>query len=120
MSGLVNVSDVILDPLFSIAFELERFSGAFTVEGAYARGTPTVLTRVGSIQPANNNDLLQFLPEGERDGKFIKCYCAEEIRIGDGGDIESDQIIWRGIHYRVVFAKHYENYGYWFVIASEA
>jgi hypothetical protein len=120
MSGLVNVAEVVLDPLFAISFQIERFAGSFTVEGAYTRGTPTLLARVGAIQPASNNDLLEFLPEGERDGKFIKCYCGQEILIGNGGAIESDQIIWHGIHYRVVFAKHYEDYGYWFVIASEA
>lgn len=118
MSGLINVADVINDPLFSQSFQIERFAGVFSMEGQYNRGSPVLLNGYGSIQPANQNDL-QVLPEGERDGKFLKCYSLNEVRKGDGVALESDQIVWQNRHYRVMYTKLYNDYGYWFVIAQE-
>lgn len=118
MSSLVNVAEVVDDPAFSQSFTIERFTGSFHNEGAYNRGSPVTLPRFGSIQPANQ-DNLSVLPEGERDGKFIKVYCTTEIRKGDGETIESDQVIWDGKKHRVAFSRLYKDYGYWFVLAQE-
>lgn len=118
MSGLINVADVINDQQFSQTFSIKRYSGAFTNEGQYDRGSVVTLTRYGSIQPANQDDL-NLLPEGQRDGKYIKVYALQEIRKGDG-TVESDQILWDGREYRVLFTKLYKEYGYWFVIAEES
>lgn len=115
--SLVNVADVINDPLFSQQFNIERFTGAFANEGEYDRGTAITLPRYGSIQPAREDDL-NLLPEGQRDGKFIKCYVLQEIRMGNG-TVESDNILWDNRKYRVVHSKLYKDYGYWFVIAEE-
>jgi hypothetical protein len=118
MSGLVNVSDVVNDPQFSQTFSVKRFTGNFANEGEYDRGSVVTLTRYGSIQPANQDDL-NLLPEGQRDGKYIKVYTVQEIRKGDG-TVESDQILWDGREYRVTFTKLYKDYGYYFVIAEES
>jgi len=119
MSGLVNVSEVVLDPLFAIAFQIVRFSGGFVAEGEYHRGNGIFLNRVGCIQPASQNDIIEFLPEGERDGKFIKVYCSQEIMISDGQGQESDEIIHHNFRYRVTFTKRFQDYGYWFAICED-
>jgi hypothetical protein len=118
MSALLNVGSVLRDPLFSQSFQVERFTGAFANEGVYNRGSAVILAGQGNIQPAKDDDL-NVLPEGERDGKYIKCYSLGEIRKGDGKGIESDQIIWDGKKYRVMYTKLYKDYGYWFSVAEE-
>lgn len=118
MTGLINVADVVNDPFCAQSFQIRRYSGSFSNEGEYSRGTPVIINRWGSIQPANQDDLA-ILPEGERDGKFIKCYCTSDIRKGDGS-LDSDEILWDSKNYRVKTVKLYKDYGYWFAIAEES
>jgi hypothetical protein len=71
----------------------------------------------GNVQPATQNDILNFLPEGERQSNAIRIYAAGMLVMGNGDDKQSDVIIWNGDYYRVAFSKPWDAFGYWFAIA---
>lgn len=113
---MINLSEIVLNPAFAQPFQIKRLSGTFANEGEFTE-TNTTIDRYGVIQPAKPDDVLKFLPEGERQGNAIMVHCADEVRMGDGVGLRSDIILWHGEQYRVAFAKPWQDYGYWFVIA---
>jgi hypothetical protein len=115
---MISVSEVVSSMEFSDKFNIIRKEGEFIKEGIYTVSQIKKLERFGSIQPASQNDLVSFLQEGERQDNFIKCYCNQDILLSDGDMIESDHIEQDGIYYRVIFAKNYSRFGYWFAIAQ--
>ena len=99
-------------------FQLVRkLTGAFANEGEW-QTTEQTLDRFGVVQPAKADDLLKYLPEGERQGNFITIYCNQDVLMGNGSDQQSDVVVWRGDYYRVAFSKPWEQHGYWFAIAQ--
>lgn len=114
---MINIAEVVNDPDFTQPFQINRFSGSFENEGEWVKTSQT-LQRVGVIQPTKSSDALNFLPEGERQANAITIYCAEDILMGDGQDIQSDVVIWNGAQYRVAYSKPWQANGYWFAIAT--
>lgn len=115
---MMDLSEVIEDPEFTTSFQVQRFgAGAYANEGVFTVPIPDRLLMSGIVQPASGNDLLRFLPEGERASASIRVYCTRELIMGDGVKTLSDIIIWNGGQYRVAFRKQWSQFGYWFVIA---
>lgn len=114
---LVNVAELVQDPELAQPFTIERYVGSFANEGEYSQ-TPTVLQRFGVIQPTKADDLIKYLPEGERQGNAISIYCKDDIFMADGNGQQSDVIIWQGDYHRVAFSKRWNMHGFWFAIAT--
>ena len=115
---MIDMSELVSDPDFAQAFQVERQSaGTFANEGVYTT-TATTLNRFGVIQPSKSEDLIKFLPEGERQGNFITIHCAQDVLMGDGNTQMGDIVIWRGDYYKVAFSKPWDMHGYWFAIAQ--
>lgn len=114
---MLNVSFVMNDPRFAQTIPLIRASGVRLPDGNYQKSTSN-LTIKCVVQPSKADDVLKYLPEGERQDNAISIHSATEIRMGDGNGQESDVVIWNGGHYRVAFAKNWKDFGYWFAIAQ--
>ena len=115
---MINIGRVVQDPRFAQAFQVKRQSaGTFANEGEFST-VETVLDRFGVVQPSKADDLIKFLPEGERQGNFITIYCNQDVLMGNGKDQESDVVVWRGDYYKVAFSKPWDIHGYWFAIAQ--
>jgi len=112
--SLVNVARAIRHPRLRQAFQLERMTGSY-IEGRYTM-TPSILQRVGVLQPATDKERLNCLPEGQRTSAAVSVYCLEELRMSNGTNNESDVITWLGTRYRVMFVKQWQQYGFWFAI----
>lgn len=113
---MIEISDLLTDPDFAQAFTIRRETGAF-LDGEWIASKAT-LDGFGVVQPLSEADVLSFVPEGERQGNWIKVYSPTEIRQGNAKDVMSDVIVWRGDTYRVAKAKHWETQGYWQVFAK--
>lgn len=114
-----DMAELVSDPDFARAFQLERFTGGFANEGEYTQGAPQLIDCFGVIQPGASADMLAVLPEGERRKASITFWCATEIRMADGRGIESDVILWLGRWYRVALCKPWQQHGYYHGIAME-
>lgn len=115
---MIDMSEIVSDPDFAQAFTVQRQSaGTFANEGEFTTSS-TTLSRFGTIQPSKSEDLVKFLPEGERQGNFITIHCAEDVLMGNGSDQQSDIVIWRGDYYKVAFSKPWDMHGFWFAIAQ--
>jgi hypothetical protein len=115
---MINVADLLRDPDFAQTFQVIRSTGYFGNEGEYIQTQAAPVNMVGVIQPAKQQDMVRFLPEGERLGNQIVIYCDQEIKSSDATSKESDIIIWRGGKYRVGQAKRWLDHGYWQVWAE--
>lgn len=111
---LVSVARAIRHPRLRQSFSIERNAISY-IEGR-ATLTPSVLARTGVLQPATKEEMLAFLPEGERTKAAVAIYCIEEVRMANGVDTESDVVTWLGTKYRVMFAKQWQQHGYWFAV----
>lgn len=114
---MINVAELMRDPDFAQAFQVERAGGAF-VEGEWIAAAPAVLNMVGIIQPAKREDVLAILPEGGRLGSFIVVFTDQELQIEDSETKRSDVIIWRGKTYRVIGQKPWVDHGFWQAFAE--
>jgi hypothetical protein len=115
---MINVADLLSNPDFAQTFQIIRSSGSFSNEGEYSMSLLTTLSMLGVIQPAKQQDVVQFMPEGERLGNLIVVYCAQELKASDAKSQESDIIIWHSNRYRVAQAKPWLDHGYWQVFAE--
>lgn len=115
---MINLSQVVNNPRLAQSFSIERVAGgAFAGEGKWTEGTPSTLPRFGVITPSKANDLITYLPEGERQNNVITIYCSEDILMADGQGQESDYVLWEGGRYRVAFSKPWQVQGYYFALA---
>lgn len=117
---MINLSDIVKDPDFTVLFDIERTTGSFTNEGTWIIGVPTFVRGVvGIIQPTKIEDAAQFLPEGERIKNAINVYCETPLIMSDGKGVQSDIILYRNSKYRVAYSKPWQDFGYYFVIATQ-
>lgn len=114
---MIDVAELMDDPDFASEFQIKRHVGAFAEEGEFSTAE-TLLDRVGVVQPAKADDVVRYLPEGERQGNHIAIWCAEDVLMANGSDRESDVVVWDGEYYRVAFSKQWKLHGYWFAIAT--
>lgn len=115
---MINVAELLSDPDFAQAFQVIRVGGSFANEGEYSQSPETTIDIFGVIQPARQQDVVQFMPEGERLGNMIVIYCKTEIRVADAKSQESDLVVWHGNRYRVAQARQWLDHGYWQVWAE--
>jgi len=114
---MIDVSELFTDPDFAQTFAVIRFAGGFASEGEYAQAQVPPIAMVGVIQPANQDDVVQIAPEGERTGNWIAIYCTQEIRASDGKGQQSDIIVWHGNQYRIAQSRKWQDHGYWQALA---
>lgn len=114
---MINVAELMRDPDLAQPFQIERAGGAFD-EGEWIPAAPTVINKVGIVQPAKREDQLALLPEGTRLGNMIAVFCDEELRIDDADTKRSDVIVWHGNPYRVISSKPWADNGFWQVWAE--
>jgi hypothetical protein len=115
---MINVAELLCDPDFAQSFQVIRLGGAFANEGEYTQAQSPPINMVGVIQPAKQQDVVQFMPEGERLGNLIVVYCQQEIKSSDAKTQESDIILWHSNRYRVVQSRQWLDHGYWQVWAE--
>jgi hypothetical protein len=115
---MINVSDIVSDPFAAQSFTMYRVTSVPVIEGEFNTVVSTI-SRVGSIQPASQNDIATWVPEGDRSNEYIKVYSNQSLRMADGSINQSDVISWNGGRYRVIAMKHYEDFGYWFAVAEK-
>lgn len=114
---MINIAEILYDPLFLQPYQVERQTGEFSGDGEYAV-TSEILDRNGCIQPASSTDVINFLPEGLRGEEAIRIWDKESLLMRDGVSDLPDIIHWQGNKYRVGYSKPYSSYGYWFIIAT--
>lgn len=127
---MIDLSELMTDPDFGpVAFNVTRYSAAALdvsggpTDGQWILGSPTEIAMQGVVEPASQNDLVKWLPEGERQGNFIRIWCATELIMGDGKTVQSDIItlteeVVGYDAFKIAFAKRWQAFGYWFVIAQ--
>jgi hypothetical protein len=111
--ALINVSEVVNDPDFAQSFLIMRSTGVF-LNGVW-NSTVTAVQGYGVIADITDRDL-DMIPEGDfvKGGKVFwssQILYATHATAGVGGS--SDILVWRGLNYRVLQVKLYEDYGYW-------
>lgn len=115
---MINVAGLLRDPDFAQPFTVIRSVGSFANEGEYVRVQSPGVTFFGVIQPAKQQDVARFMPEGARLNNLIVVYCQQEIQRADAIAQESDIIVWRNQQYRVVESRLWRDHGYWQVFAE--
>jgi hypothetical protein len=115
---MLNVQQVLFDPAFHQVINCKHETGSFQNEGKYVRGNLTDFTVNGNLQPASQQDVLQFFPNGEINNRYVKVHSVEPVVMGEGDGVESDYVQFDGGWYRVIASKLYQQYGYWFSIAE--
>lgn len=115
---MINVGKILFNQRFVQPFVLTRKTGAFvaSAEGKYATTSATV-NLTGIIQPASQEDKVQFLTEGQRALASIKLFCKSQLLMDNGLGQQSDELDWQGVRYRIAFAKSWQLHGYYMAIA---
>lgn len=111
---MLNISEMMTDPDFVSGYILRRPSGSWIGNGVWEE-TFENFARVGCIQPARNEDVVQFLPEGERNVRAIRVWDKEPVLAGETPDL----VTWQDGTYRVVASKPWAPWGYYYAIATE-
>lgn len=115
---MIDVSELVVDPDFAQSFQVKRHGAPTLSNEGEAVATFTVLDLYGVVQPASQNDVIKYLPEGQRQGNFISIWCKDEVRMGNGQAQLPDIVMNHGGVYRVAFSKNWVDNGYWFAIAQ--
>lgn len=114
MMALLNVSDVINDPLFVQSYTGKRQTGAW-VKGEWVPGTVSTVNFTGIITPASPKDIDQ-IPEGDRVTGMMAFYSLVEIFVTRTTGT-SDILVWGSEDYKVVWCNPYSDYGYYKALA---
>lgn len=115
---MIDVSSVVTDPEFAQQFVIERPTGNFVNEGAYVKGEPILIDRVGTIVSGVSKDVIDLLPEGTRVNNTISVFSDKDIFLGDGETMLPDVVLWRGGRYKVIYSDPFSDFGFWYVIAE--
>lgn len=115
----IDMSDVILDPMFATNFIVYRQSGKF-VKGRY-EVTETDIKVYGTIVPSSSEDIEQ-VPEADRVTGMITIYSKQKLFIthleDDGTSGNSDQVLWHGERYKIISCAPWGDFGFYKSIAS--
>lgn len=115
-----DLSDVVNDPDLAESFTIMRSTATRFDDGDATPNSSTEIPAIGSVQSTPGN-MLEMLPEGDRDRQSIVIYTATQLLLGadDGsGTIQlKDQIVWKGTAYSLVRAQDWSSYGYYFGMA---
>lgn len=118
-------ADILDDPDFLSPFDLYRPNSVgsapqrYNVDGTIKTVTFTLTPAImGSVQPSKAYDIMNYLPEGERDKNSITIYSPVALQKSDANGLLSDCVLWQGGYYRVQYARLWEEYSYWQVMAT--
>jgi hypothetical protein len=112
----MNVTDAIFDPeLGCTIFTVERITYTRTRTGTTSSKVTSQAT--GCIHPGTP-EMIQLLPEEERNNEFIMIYtdCALSVGIPEGNAAVftgADQIGWNNRTWRVVRVRDWQMFGYY-------
>lgn len=118
---LIDVSDIVNDPMFAQTFSILRSSGTW-VKGDW-ENIETAIQSYGAMQPATDREL-QMLPEGDRISGALSVwssaplYTTGTVGQNDPNAHISDLILWHGEKYRVLGVKPWQDDGYYRAIAT--
>jgi hypothetical protein len=115
---MVDVSDLITDPDFAFPYTILRRTGKWE-NGRFVVNEPETLSYYGAVQPATTRDLEQ-LGIGDNEKGVMKFFCRQpkEIYITDNFDESSetaqvsDEIIFRGMSYKVIQVSPWQHMGW--------
>ena len=111
----MNITDAIFDPeLGCTAFTVERISYTRTRSGTSVHSS--IVQATGCIHPGTP-EMLQLLPEEERNETFIAIYtdfplCTGTPEGSGASFIGPDRIHWKDQTWRVVRIRDWESFGY--------
>lgn len=112
---LLDVSDVLSDPMFADVLTLYRSTE--TVSG-HGRGVlSTVTSTISGVVTSADGDVLARLPEGDRTEGSITVHTVTVLTSGQGS-IGPDELDWAGQRYIVRIVNDYSRYGAGFVCAT--
>ena len=112
----MNITDAIFDPeLGCTAFTVERITYTRTRAGTTSRSVTA--QAMGCIHPGTP-EMIQLLPEEEREEQFIAIYTDYALSTGTpeaagASFIAPDRIHWGGRTWRVVRVRDWEMFGYY-------
>ncbi len=112
----MNIPSAVLDPeLGCTAFTVERITCTRTREGTTSRSRTA--RALGCIHPGTP-EMLQLLPEKERDESYIVIYTDYPLSTGapegSGASFTApDRIRWNGRTWRVVRVRDWGSFGYY-------
>lgn len=115
---MIDVSELMTDPDFVKPLVLQRFTGAYMVEGEYAQSAPKQVKILGSVQHPSPADRARFASEGERSTAIIKIFSGEKLNDTDGDGKQCDVITWNCDKYRVFESRPWSDNGYWVAFAQ--
>lgn len=114
---MIDVSELMDDPDFSTDYQIVRAGvGGYVNEGEWSPGVPSTINRFSPVQPTKPEDMIEYLPEGERDSGAITVWSREELILREA---DSDIILYNGNSYRVAHQRPWLRNGYWQVIAVQ-
>jgi len=111
-AALINISSMIVNPLFAQDVVVTRSAGHFAI-GGWVEDTPSSYTYRGVILPTTSRDIEQ-VPEGDRVTESMTFYTRERLYVTRGGDDEgiSDIITYLGSDYKLIKVIDYTAFGY--------
>lgn len=120
---MIDLSEIVIDDDLATTWQLVPYAGGqfqAGTEGVWVDNPTASPTDVFSnIQPSSTADVMKYLPEGERTNKSVTVYSPVAVSMGDGDTTKADLILWQGNTYRVQFSELWNQYGYWFAIATQ-
>lgn len=112
----LDVSDVLLDPLFADRFDYLRQPEVVNAYGESTVPAPvTYRNQSGVVTFASPNDL-DRLPEGDRSARTISIITKVRLQ-GPSQGVKADVVTWAGDRYVVKLCEPYVRYGQGFVQA---
>jgi len=114
---MLNVSQIVTDPLFSQTMTVRRTTGSFNQYGEWVLGTPSEFTVTGCFQKATELELAQ-MAFGETQKEIRKLLTPTELKVSEADDTQSDRIIWRGRRFKVIKVTDNQDYGFYRAFAA--
>lgn len=111
---MISVAEVVNDPEFAQPFEISRSTGQWIV-GKF-QSTAVLVPGYGVIADPTNEEI-NMVPEGDRAEGVMVFWSSQPMYTthadGKGGDGSSDILCWRGLKFRVLNVKQFQDYGYY-------
>lgn len=114
VNPMLDVSDVLLDPMFAQTIVIMRRAQTITT-GGLAVDTDTTLNTIGVVTISGNKYALE--PDLEREQDNITVHVRVPLR-GPANGYEPDVVVWQGNRYTVVKALDWSQYGAGFYAAD--
>lgn len=119
---MINVSRVLVSPMFRQTFEVFRSTGHFDLGGWVEEPQSPPSFPVSGIAWPSSAREIQQVPEGDRVLGMHTFATAEQIyttRIAGATEAgTSDQIEWKGEKYRIIQCLPFSDYGYYLSVGA--